>query len=170
MEKRPEWFLDIAEACPSVHFDLIGPGFSAAEYGHSFSLDVLKRAESITNLTVHGTLNRDEIFNLYQRADLLCCTSKYEGFPNTFLEAWSQGVPVVSSFDPDGLIVKRRLGAYATNPGDLASAIQKFLEDGSLYSESSLNCRAYFEAFHRVDATLSEVLSVFVDATAADQV
>jgi glycosyltransferase involved in cell wall biosynthesis len=164
MEKRPEWFLEIAEACPSVQFDLIGPGFSAAEYGHSFSDDIFKRANTIRNLTVHGTLSRDEVLSLYQKADLLCCTSKYEGFPNTFLEAWSQGVPVVSSFDPDGLIAERRLGEFATNIEDLAAAIRRILEDDDLYAEYSGNCRAYFETSHRVDATLAEVLSVFEQA------
>lgn len=161
MEKRPEWLIDIALACPSVQFDLVGPGFSPAEYGHSFSEEIFKRAERIGNLVVHGTLKRDDVFSLYRKADLLCCTSKYEGFPNTFLEAWSQGVPVVSSFDPDGLIVERGLGEFATNPTDLATAIRKLLHSHEQYAAYSTNCRAYFESSHRVDPALSQVLSIF---------
>jgi glycosyltransferase involved in cell wall biosynthesis len=164
MEKRPEWFLEIAGKCPSIQFDMIGPGFSAAEYGHSFSEDVFKRASTIRNLTVHGTLTRDGVLSLYQNADLLCCTSKYEGFPNTFLEAWSQGVPVVSSFDPDGLIAERRLGKYATSIEGLAAAIQNILGDDDLYAKYSSNCRAYFETSHRMDVTLAKFLSVFEQA------
>lgn len=167
MEKRPEWFIEIAEACPTVQFDLVGPGFSVEDYGNSFSHDVFKRAENTRNLTVHGALARDEVFLLYQKADLLCCTSKYEGFPNTFLEAWSQGVPVVSSFDPDRLIVERRLGEFAINVEDMVNAIQGILGDNDLYAEYSDNCRNYFDECHMVDATLSEVLVVLEHASAA---
>ena len=160
MEKRPEWFLEIAEACPEVQFDLIGPGFSTAEYGHCFSDGIFKRAEAVRNLKVHGALTRDQVISFYKMADLLCCTSKYEGFPNTFLEAWSLGVPVVSSFDPDGLIEEKRLGIFAADPCDLAVGIRKLFEDDVLYAEHSVNCRTYFEDCHRVDACLSDVLSI----------
>ena len=160
MEKRPEWFLDIAEALPSVQFDLIGPGFNAKEYGTGFSDNIFERAAAIPNLTVHGSKTRNEVFEFYRKADLLCCTSIYEGFPNTFLEAWSQGIPVVTTFDPDGLVKKLNLGRVAQNPEELTEGVRLLLEGKQAYSECSANCMKYFQKNHTMDATLPQMLSV----------
>ena len=66
------------------------------------------------NVTLHGRVERERMPSLYQDALCLCCTSVLEGFPNTFLEAWSVGLPVVSSFDPDHLIAERGSAALRT--------------------------------------------------------
>ncbi|MCA1656367.1 MAG: glycosyltransferase, partial [Actinobacteria bacterium] len=57
---------------------------------------------------------RDELIALYARAVAVVNTSGFEGFPNTFMEAWACGVPVLSlSVDPDGVIERHGLGGVA---------------------------------------------------------
>ena len=164
IEKRPEMFLDLAEACPSLHFDLVGPGFNAEDYGHSFSDDVFSRARRISNVTVHGALTREQVFCLYDEAACLCCTSEYEGFPNTFLEAWSRGVPVVSTFDPDNTIVSRNLGAFARNAAELKLGLLSVLGKDETYKEISSNALRYFAEHHTVDAVLPRFAEVFSES------
>jgi hypothetical protein len=90
----------MAAACPGLPFDVVGG--RAGDSGYAASL--VGRARGFANVTLHGWLPPDRIGVFYDRATALVCTSPVEGFPNTFLEAWSRGVPTVSTVDPDALV------------------------------------------------------------------
>jgi glycosyltransferase involved in cell wall biosynthesis len=87
----------------------------------------------------------------------------HEGFPNTFLEAWSQGVPVVSTFDPDGLIRGRGLGRVASNPADLLAQIEHLTGSNPGWLEVSRKCREYFEQNHLAESVVPKFEAVFLD-------
>jgi glycosyltransferase involved in cell wall biosynthesis len=72
---------------------------------------------------VHGRIGDSQLWRLYAGASLLCCTSRLEGFPTTFLEAWSVGLPVVTTFDPDGLVAAHELGSVVSTLEELASSL-----------------------------------------------
>jgi glycosyltransferase involved in cell wall biosynthesis len=91
----------------------------------------------------------------------LCCTSDYEGFPNTFLEAWSHGLPVVSTVDPDGLISGRELGRIADGPATLLQAIRELLGQDSLYQRVSGQARSYYTGHHTMEAVLPQFETLF---------
>ena len=147
--KRPELLLAAAEQAPDLHFDLVGP-VDGVEYGR----DILARARRIPNLTYHGPVARSEMARLYQQAGCLVCTSQIEGFPNTFLEAWSQGLPVVSTWDPDGLIQRRGLGvACEGTPAEVARGIRSLVGSPGAWSAASACARAYYLATHRPELT-----------------
>ena len=76
---------------------------------------------------MHGLVARDRLPALYSAATALLCTSDYEGFPNTFLEAWSFGTPVVSMVDPDSLLSTRGLGIHVTNIETAAEALRSLV-------------------------------------------
>ena len=43
------------------------------------------------------------------KSKILINTSSFEGFPNTFVQAWANGVPVISlKVDPDNIIKKKK--------------------------------------------------------------
>lgn len=147
--KRVEAFLDLAVECPDLIFDIVGP------FGDDpYSFGIRSRAALIPNVVVHGRVTKQQIAQYYRDATVLCCTSRYEGFPNTFLEAWSYGVPVVSTFDPDSIIVRYGLGAYAERPADLREPLRRLLRDKAAYEAMSRRVRHYYEQNHTPELVL----------------
>ncbi|MHC4166763.1 MAG: glycosyltransferase family 4 protein, partial [Planctomycetota bacterium] len=84
-EKRFEWLLDVAVQCPQIIFDVVGASNTDSDYASN----LLKCASEIRNVKMHGRISHQEMPAYYRSSNILCCTSAYEGFPNTFLEAWS---------------------------------------------------------------------------------
>ena len=97
--KRPHLFLDVAAALPQYRFRLVGgPASGAAEADYVEA--VQRRAAQLPNVEATGFVPVAEIEAQFDGAALFVNTSVGEGFPNTFLQAWSRGMPTVSFFDP----------------------------------------------------------------------
>ena len=159
-EKRREWLLDVAQRCPDLGFDVVGH----PHVDNLYISDLMKRARSLPNLAVHGYVAYEQMKKFYCRALLLCCTSTYEGFPNTFIEAWSYGLPVVTTFDPDRLISARGLGGVAEDVAGLIESIRQLRSSPDAYAKASKAARLYFLENHTVDAVMPCFERVFLDA------
>jgi glycosyltransferase involved in cell wall biosynthesis len=159
-EKRPDRFLDLAEACPELRFDLVGP---CAE--NDYARGVVERARSLANVTYHGPARREQVAAFYRSAVCLCSTSDHEGFPNTFLEAWSHGLPVVSRIDPDGLIAERGLGLAAADVPGLARALRELVRTPGRWTEASRNARRHYAENHLLDAAMARFERIFSEAS-----
>lgn len=130
--KRPELFVEIAKAFPGEKFIMIGgPGKDGQFYA-----DIKRAAEDIPNLVFKGFLPFEETKKYFDIAKLFINTSIYEGFPNTFLQSWCRGIPVITFFDPDGVVAKNRLGIVVSSTEELFKGVQKMLQSYSDYSES----------------------------------
>jgi glycosyltransferase involved in cell wall biosynthesis len=162
-EKQLGVLIEIAAALPHVRFDIAGgakPGDAGAEA-------VLARARALPNVRVLGRVARDEMPAVYRGASALICTSSYEGFPNTFLEAWSHGVPVVSTVDPDDLIQERGLGLVAQSPRGLIAHLASLLDSPEQWTRFSSNARAFYITHHRMDEALVRFEQLFAEAARA---
>ncbi len=125
--KRPELVLELARQLPDVRFTLAG-GPLPYESGRTYFEDVKAAAAQLPNVRMPGPIRYTESGAWFDRAKIFLNTSSIEGFPNTFLQAWIRGVPVVSFFDPDGLIRRMQLGAVATSIDDMRESIRGLLE------------------------------------------
>jgi glycosyltransferase involved in cell wall biosynthesis len=150
-EKRLEWLLDIAEQCPEIIFDVVG----AANTDSDYALRMAERASHIPNVKMQGRIAHSEIAKYYQRCRVLCCTSAYEGFPNTFLEAWSCGTPVVSTFDPDDIIARHGLGWTASSRDELVIALRDSVCESAQWQAASAAAREYYQTNHTLDVCMS---------------
>ncbi|HXS68550.1 MAG TPA: glycosyltransferase family 4 protein [Candidatus Polarisedimenticolia bacterium] len=119
-EKRFEWLLEAARRCPEMEFHVAGTPNQPSGY----AAQVLAEAKTVPNVHAHGRLARADLNKLFQSAGLLCCTSMLEGFPTTFLEAWSSGLPVVTTFDPDGIVAREGLGSVVTTVDELVAQLR----------------------------------------------
>jgi len=123
--KRPELALELARQLPRVKFTLAGgpmPG------GQTYYDDVMAAAARLPNVTMLGAVRYRDSGALFDRAKIFLNTSAIEGFPNTFLQAWIRGLPVVTFFDPDGLVQRLPLGRVASSVDDMREAIRGLLE------------------------------------------
>jgi glycosyltransferase involved in cell wall biosynthesis len=158
--KRPDRFIDVAKMCPELRFIIVGPPDDDADYVR----EIAERAAAVPNVTMRGAATRDEINRLLNAAGCLCCTSDHEGFPNTFLEAWSHGRPVVSTWDPDGIIAARALGIAADGAEGVANALRSLLASDQTWTRMSGNAKHYFEETHDIERVMPRFERVFMDA------
>ncbi len=150
-EKRLDWFLDIAQACPNWLFHVVGKANDSSEYAK----DLQARAASLSNVIEHGFVPHQEIGALYRKSRLLVTTSEIEGFPTTFMEAWARGIPTVATVDPDRLIAEHGLGAVADDVPGLIREIRSLLDNEDTWTVQSRNARSFFQQNHSVDAGAS---------------
>lgn len=148
--KRPEMLLELAERCPEYEFDVVGQ----VTEGAGFAEALLARARAMSNIILHGRVARDAMGGYLSRTAALLCTSLWEGYPNTFVEAWACGVPTVTTVDPDDVISRFELGAVGATVEALRSALMRLLEDPEQHQRCSGNARIFFKQHHTVTAAV----------------
>ena len=140
--KRPELFMHMAQRLESLpcRFVLAGrvtnPRFQAALF------DLQKRQK---NFEFVDRVSFKKSGELIARAGLFVNTSMgYEGFPNTFIQAWMRKTPVVSlEFDPDGLLVDKKIGFCSGTYEQMCVDVETLVSDPSLREEMGGRARAF---------------------------
>lgn len=147
--KRPERFVDLAEALrdrSDVELVMIGRPGPPSQYG-----PLHERIARLPNLRYLGELPFDRVNDEIAASDLLVNTSDAEGFPNTFIQAWLRGVPVVSCFvDPDGCLSTAGTGVLVGAVERLPDVVRVLLDDPQSRAELGRKARAYARAHHTV--------------------
>ncbi len=124
--KRPDLLIELARRLPQYRFALVG---GSVPNGQAYYDRMAAEARSLPNLVMTGGIPYADVGAWFERSRIHVNTSDYEGFPNTFLQSWVRGVPVVSFFDPDGLIERRALGRRCADLEGMRAAIDSLLRD-----------------------------------------
>jgi hypothetical protein len=133
-------FVELVERMPGYTASMIDGPLTKTHWLHKY---VSADAARIANLIFHGQLPYRPANRSLDRARLLVDTTEIEGFPNTFLQAWVRGIPVVSLFDPDEVIRREGLGHAVASLDELGRAAERLTTDSSSWFEVSARCRAY---------------------------
>ncbi len=163
--KRPHMLLDVAERLQDVHFVMAGGRGTLR--GDCFDA-VETRARGIPNVVFRGFVPPPELDAEYAAASVLVCTSEIEGFPNTFLQAWGHGRPVVSTYDPDEVLCRERIGLHCRDVGEIADAIRLVCHDSAEAQAIGARGRAYVEAHHSPEVVIPELERLFHNVLAGD--
>ncbi|HET6674748.1 MAG TPA: glycosyltransferase family 4 protein [Nitrospiraceae bacterium] len=126
-------------------------------------LDIREQAAALPNLRVHENVPWHAMSRFFEEAKALVCTSEYEGFPNTFVQAAMAGAPIVSwSVDPDGVLARHRIGVCAAGSFEqLLLTTQQFLSSRSLRDEYGRRAYAYANEYHRLSGAAERYKHVF---------
>ena len=148
--KRPEVLLDLARRLPHRRFVLIGGagGHDTAPGGYFEA--VRREAQALPNVEFTGFLPLARVEAYFDRARVVVNTSLNEGMPNTFLQAWSRGVPTLAFVDPGTQLDGEPVHLQAATVGEMASGIERLFADPLLHARASARCRQYFERTHSV--------------------
>ena len=158
--KNVELLFEVAERLPAVHFDVVGGEDQDPDYAER----MMRQGERLPNVELHGRCGPAEVQAMLGRSSLLLCTSLHEGFPNTFIESWSYGRPIVSTVDPDELIQRLQIGAIAEGAQALSEAIAGFIEHPRKLDEASHTAREYFLAHHELERAMQAFEQVFAES------
>lgn len=156
--KRPDVLLDLAKALPEVAFRMVGGPLPGAEAEFDRARDT---AAQLPNVLFSGALPYAATGGAYAAARVLVNTSDVEGFPNSYLQAWSHGVPVVAFFDPDGVIRRHGLGIAADSPAAMREAVLALTRDRGAWQQASQRCLDYMAAEFGEDRVLEPYLRAF---------
>src|SRR5258706_6647707 len=156
--KRPDRILHLAERMPELKIHMVGGSLTGEE---ALFHDVRDAAATKTNVVFHGRLSYWDANQLYDRAKVLVNTSDVEGFPNSYLQAWIRGVPVVTLIDPDAVIEREGLGIAAKSPDQIPDAIRRLLRDPNAWNAATDRCRTFMEREHGEEKVLAAYLDTF---------
>lgn len=152
--KRPSWFIELAKEYPTYKFTMIGGAYTQETYEQC-----KKISETIPNLSFLGPKSLDEVNVYFTKSRVFVCTSEIEGFPNTFLQAWSNNIPVISTFDPSDIIKNNNLGIACGNIEELCSAVNSIMCDSVLYCNIKNNIKDYFYVSHNPETRYYQLLN-----------
>jgi glycosyltransferase involved in cell wall biosynthesis len=147
--KQPLAFLELARHVPEAKFWMVGIPEPGADRQQLLA-EVRRLSAELPNLELLDPLPRGELMSLVERSVAIVNTSEYEGLSNTFLEAWARGVPALSlAHDPDGLLERLELGAFAGgSAGRLATLARSLWEGRHRQQELAERCRRYVRHEH----------------------
>lgn len=109
----------------------------------------LKQLKKLKNVEFVGYLSRNEVSLFLQSAYVLLNTSRYEGFPLTYIEALSMGTPIITTdkCDPNNFIRRNNLGLVCHSSMDLKQNFHKIVKLDS-YNAMAHKCREYVLKHH----------------------
>lgn len=171
--KRYEIVLSLAKMLPEYTFAVAMNKADPARYAQAG-----EKSRLIDNVDFLGEVNPVEMESWFSSARLLLNTSAREGFPNTYIQAWQHGVPVVSlCIDPDDVVAEHGLGIVIDKglteilKGDegryaemLLPSMNKILTDNDFYKSLSVNAIDYIARNHSESILVGRLESILLDS------
>ncbi len=154
VNKRPMLFLELAQSCPDLQFLMI---VSCTDD------DLFQELQQTrpNNLMIMGHVPQQRIWDYLNRAQVLVNTSRFEGFPNTFLQSAVTGTPIISlEVDPDGMLTHR--GCGICTDGDkilLQKAVVELCGDTIRAGQFATNCHQYVLEYHEAKGRIHEFVA-----------
>lgn len=154
--KRPDLLIEIARQIPNIRFVICG-GPTAHRSPPGYGEQVIRNLQALPNIEYLGQVSHEKAQQVIAEAAILLSTSDGEGFPNTFLQAWSSGTPVVSlTIDPDRIISGNRLGAFSQSIERAVRDIANLMNSTNLRDDIALRAREYLGTTHSTEVVIKQ--------------
>jgi glycosyltransferase involved in cell wall biosynthesis len=158
--KRPELFVDLARRQPHLRFRMIG-GESSEIGGSERFHRIRKMADATPNLEFIGFVPYTEINSHFDGARVFVNTSEFEGFPNTFLQAWARRIPTVSFCDPGSTFAGQPVVHAAKDMDGMAAMVDGLMLDDSRWIDAGARAHRYVAHVHSAEAAVGAYERLF---------
>jgi glycosyltransferase involved in cell wall biosynthesis len=129
--KQPELFIKLAEGfhnIQNVQFIMIGRPSSGA-----WQKELAEEINQLPNLEYMGEQSIEQVNKVLSESHILVNTSRYEGFSNTYIQAWMRRVPVVTlNADPDSMIEAKGFGYHSRTFQQMLRDVRNLATDQNL--------------------------------------
>ena len=163
--KRPERFLDLADRFrgrDDFIFEMVG-----RPWVNRRMAPVMSRIESAPNLVYHGELPLQAVNELMTTATFHVNTSAFEGFPNTFIQAWSRGAVVISlEVDPFEGIEQVGVGFRAGSIERMAELLDSLVADRQRWLQLREQSFRYVQVAHSLSQA-GRLVDMLIDSAVA---
>jgi L-malate glycosyltransferase len=136
-------FAEVQKSYSEAQLDLVGGGKLEE------TIRDLVRQLNVPNVNFVGVVSRQEIGQVYDRADIFVNASNLDNMPVSVLEAFASGTPVVTT-EPEGMkyVVSHERTGLLSPPGDVAALARNILR---ILREPELAARVAENAFEELD-------------------
>ena len=150
--KRPEMAIELARRCPEVPMLMVMNRSNADLYRELC-------AAAPANVQIVERVPFHEMDRYFASSAVLVNTSRREGFPNTFLQAASHGVPILSLLvDPDGFVTHGDCGeACGDDIERLAAGLRRVWHDAEYARRLGEAGRSYVKQKHALEGRVDEL-------------
>jgi glycosyltransferase involved in cell wall biosynthesis len=151
--KQPEVFVRLAASLrdlKDVRFVMVGaPATGTGD--RQWNQTLMANIQSTPNLEYRGQQSQREVNELLAHSHIYVNTSEFEGFANTFIQAWMRDVAVVSlHVNPDGVLDRERVGIHAGSEEELTHAVRRLIDDTALRADYVARGRLYATQSHSI--------------------
>ena len=157
--KQPEIFIKLAqdlEDSNKMEFIMVGIMQCSQQENMLFHEQIKKTK----NLRYLGGKSQDEVNKILAESHLLVNTSLWEGFSNTFIQAWMRKVPVVSLYvNPDNIFQNNMLGICSGSYEKLKTDVRKILNNEGLLEQMGIHSQDYALKTHS-ENNANEIISI----------
>jgi glycosyltransferase involved in cell wall biosynthesis len=163
-QKQPEKFIELADRLGGLGIDFLMIGkVDSPKYAHI--VNGLRLPRSFHYL---GAKDARAVNRFVKGALFVVHTCRPEGFPNIFIEAWSQAKPVVSlCFDPEGLLRRENIGICSGDFEQFVKDVTSLIGDSGLREEMGRRARAFADQSFNLERNVG-TLEAFLQRTARD--
>lgn len=158
--KAPEKYIQLAENNQALKFIMIMPKSNNKLYDNYFKV-IREKASGVENLVLIERVIFSEIDEYFKKAKIFINTSDYEGFPNTFIQAAKNKVPILSfNVNPDNFLSKHQCGFCINDLKKIEEKLRELWNDKKLRNKLGENAYKYAKNNHDIKKNTQ----IFIDA------
>ena len=160
--KRPHLFLDLADSFRKTNLKFLMVGRLQKD---NYSSSIVRRLKKSSNVKYLGELEYLDVNKLFSKSLIFVNTSlPFEGFPNTFLQAWAHKTALITlDFDPDNIVKENNLGLHSNDFEKLVKDVNHLIKNNDYRIMQVDKSKEYIKNHHNLSKNTDLLLDLMTE-------